>query len=232
MKLTTNCVGRVASRACPERSRGVQAERGSALLEGKPPRHGADFLFVFRVGVAMFLAVLFTTYLLPVSAQDLDQDISGRKAPSITMSPPGITTVTRGKPGTVQLRFHVNSGFHVNSNTPKSEFLIPTALKIDAPTDIAVGKITYPAGEEMSFPFSPDEKLSVYTAEFPLTVVIHPLTSVAPGKYLLRGELKYQACDNAACYPPKKLPVQFEVKVVKAPPVHHANPAQSPHVHG
>ena len=105
-------------------------------------------------------------------------------------------------------------------------------IQVIAPTDIAVGKITYPAGEEMSFPFSPDEKLSVYTGEFPLTVVIHPLTSVAPGKYLLRGELKYQACDNAACYPPKKLPVEFEVKVVKAPPPHRSNPAQSPHVHG
>ena len=165
-------------------------------------------------------------------AQNLDQDIADRKAPSITMSPPAVTTLTRGKPGTVELRFHVNAGFHVNSNTPKSEFLIPTALRLDAPTDIVVGKITYPAGEEMSFPFSPDEKLSVYTGEFPLTVVVHPLTGVLPGKYILRGELKYQACDNAACYPPKKLPVEFEVKVVKAPPPAHKNPAQSPHVHG
>ena len=48
---------------------------------------------------------------------------------------------------------------------------------------------------------------------------------------MIRGELKYQACDNAACYPPKKLPVQFEVKVIKGPPPHRRNPGQSPHVH-
>jgi uncharacterized membrane protein len=49
---------------------------------------------------------------------------------------------------------------------------------------------------------------------------------------MLRGELKYQACDNAACYPPKKLPVQFEVRVVKGTFASgKKNPAQSPHVH-
>ncbi len=162
----------------------------------------------------------------------LKRDIPGNKAPSVTMSRAPLTSITRGKPGTVPLRFHINSGFHVNSNTPKSEFLIPTALKLDAPTDIVVGRITYPAGEEMSFPFAPDEKLSVYTGEFPLTVVVRPLASVVPGKYMFHGELKYQACDNAACYPPKKLPVEFEIKVLKGPPPHRKNPRQSPHVHG
>jgi hypothetical protein len=61
--------------------------------------------------------------------------------------------------------------------------------------------------------------------------MVRPLASVLPGKYVFRGELKYQACDNAACYPPKKLPVQFEVKVVKSPPPATKNPAQSPHIH-
>ena len=158
-------------------------------------------------------------------------DISGRKAPSVTLSPVPVTTITRGKPGSVDLHFRVSSGFHINSNTPKSEFLIPTALKLQPPTDIVVGKVVYPEGEEASFPFSPDEKLSVYSGEFMLGVTVRPLVSVIPGKYVLRGNLKYQACDNAACYPPKQLPVEFEVKVVKAPAAAKSNPAQSPHAH-
>ncbi len=64
-----------------------------------------------------------------------------------------------------------------------------------------------------------------------MAVSVRPLASVLPGKYVLRGNLKYQACDNAACYPPKQLPVQFEVKVVKAPPPPRKNPGQSPHIH-
>ena len=75
------------------------------------------------------------------------------------------STVTRGKSNPVNLRFRVGSGFHVNSNQPKSEFLIPTVLKLSAPTDIVIGRVTYPAGTEMSFTFAPDDKLSVYSAE-------------------------------------------------------------------
>jgi hypothetical protein len=158
-------------------------------------------------------------------------DIPGRKTPSVSMAPASVSAVTRGQSNTVNLRFHVSSGFHVNSNKPKSEFLIPTALKLSAPTDIVIGKVTYPAGTDMSFAFAPEDKVSVYTGEFPVVVEVRPLAEVVPAQYMIRGELKYQACDNAACYPPKKLPVQFEIKVVKAPPARRKNPGQSPHVH-
>jgi hypothetical protein len=147
------------------------------------------------------------------------------------MAPAPITTVTRGQSNPVHLRFRVGSGFHVNSNHPKSEFLIPTALKVEAPTDIVIGRVSYPPGTDMSFAFAPEDKLSVFTGEFPVVVEVRPLASVVPAKYMIRGELKYQACDNAACYPPKKLPVQFEVQVIKGPPPHRKNPGQSPHVH-
>jgi hypothetical protein len=126
----------------------------------------------------------------------------------------------------------VASGFHINSNTPQSEFLIATVLKLDAPTDIMIGRVSYPKGEELSFPFAPDEKLSVYSGIFDIGIVVRPLHDVIPIKYMIRGNLRYQACDKAACYPPKSLPVQFEVKVAKAvPTAHRRNPAQSPHIH-
>ena len=128
----------------------------------------------------------------------------------------------------MNLRFRVGSGFHVNSNQPKSEFLIPTVLKLSAPTDIVIGRVTYPAGTEMSFTFAPDDKLSVYSGEFPVVVEVRPLAEVIPAKYMIRGELRYQACDKAACYPPKKLPVQFEIQVIKGPPPHRKNPGKVP----
>ena len=148
------------------------------------------------------------------------------------MSPAPVTTVTRGKANSVNLEFHVESGFHINSNKPSAEYLIPTVLKLQTPTDIVVGKITYPPGQEMSFAFAPDEKLSVYSGDFSVAVSVRPLASVLPSKYEFHGNLRYQACDNAACYPPRNLPVKFEVKVVKAPPAPQKNPAQSPHAHG
>ena len=154
------------------------------------------------------------------------------KAPSVTMASVGTVTAAQSTQTIVPLNFRVASGFHINSNTPKSEFLIPTALKMELPTDIVLGKIEYPEGKDLTFPFSPDEKLNVYSGDFTIKLAVHPLASVSPGKYIMRGLLRYQACDNAQCFPPKTIPVSFEVKVSKAPSQHHSNPAQSPHVHG
>jgi hypothetical protein len=153
------------------------------------------------------------------------------KAPRVSVAPVALVTAPRAAQTMVNLNFRVASGFHINSNAPKSEFLIPTALKMDLPTDIVLGKIEYPEGKDLSFPFSPDEKLSVYSGDFTVAVAVHPMHSVTPGKYIMHGVLRYQACDNAQCFPPKTLPVSFDVKVVKEPPTHHANPAQSPHIH-
>lgn len=182
--------------------------------------------FVLRIAslLAALFAVLFAAH--PGIAQTLG------KAPTVTMAAVGQVTTPRGEQTMVTMDFRIPPGYHINSNTPNSEFLIPTALKMDLPTDIIFGKIEYPAGEDRSFPFSPDEKLSVYSGDFSITVAVHPLHTVTPGKYEMRGVLRYQACDNAACYPPKNLPVNFEVKVVKGKSTQsHSNPAQSPHVH-
>jgi Disulphide bond corrector protein DsbC len=159
------------------------------------------------------------------------QDAPTLKGPVVTMAPAPVITVTQGKSAKVPLSFRVVKGYHINSNKPKSEFLIPTALKISATTDIVISRISYPAGQDMSFPFAPDEKLNVYNGDFQVDVLVRPLRTVQVGKYVVRGNLKYQACDNAACYPPKQLPVSFDVRIAKAPPRVRKNPPQSPHAH-
>jgi hypothetical protein len=150
--------------------------------------------------------------------------------PSVQMAPAGVTPVVRGEPSSVELNFRVKQGFHINSNHPNSAYLIPTVLKLDVPTDIAVGKVDYPAGRNLSFPFAPGEKLNVYSGDFAVQVTVHPLHTAVPGKYNVRGQLRYQACDDRACYPPRNLPVHFEVQVKKAAPRARPN-RQSPHIH-
>ena len=98
--------------------------------------------------------------------------------PVVSMAPAQVVTITQGKASPVPLSFRVAKGYHINSNKPKSEFLIPTALKIGATTDIVIGGIAYPEGHDMSFAFAPDEKLNVYTGDFELDVSVRPLRSV------------------------------------------------------
>jgi len=158
--------------------------------------------------------------------QDLERSRSW-----VSMAPAALTNIDRGHPGTVELQFRVARGFHINSNQPKQEYLKKTELKLDARTDIVIGRITYPAGQDLSFPFAPNDKLSVYSGDFAVGVTVRPLHNVLPAKYAIHGFLKYQACDNAACYPPKQLPVSFEVKILKGQGPRKKNPAQSPHAH-
>jgi hypothetical protein len=189
--------------------------------------HKSKWAFCF---VSCWLALCGLALCAVALAQDQLEHVPV-KPPSVSIAPVGLVTAPRAAETKVDLNFRVGTGFHINSNLPKSEYLIPTNLKMDLPTDIVLGKIEYPPGQDLTFPFSPDEKLSVYTGDFTIRVAVHPLHSVVPGKYVMHGVLRYQACDNAQCFPPKALPVSFDVKVVKEPaaPIH--NPAQSPHVH-
>lgn len=181
----------------------------------------------------MRVSQLFVGLVVLASLVARAQDSPGSRKPSVTMQPPGMISVNRGHSGTVELQFRIAAGFHINSNLPRQEYLKRTELKLDAPTDIVIRKVTYPEGEDASFPFSPDEKINVYSGDFVISVLVRPLKTVLPTKYAVHGQLNYQACDNAACYPPKVLPISFEVKVTKAANENKKRiPAQSPHAHG
>ena len=114
-------------------------------------------------------------------------------------------TIAAGKRGVLELKFRVEDGFHVNSHTPKSDLQIPTSVSFDIAEGVKLATAMYPAGQEFAFAFDPSEKLDVYSNEF---VVKVPVVAAA-GQHELKGELKYQACDHAACYPPRSLPVDI-----------------------
>ncbi len=113
--------------------------------------------------------------------------------------------VAAGKPGMLELRFQVADGFHVNSHTPKSELLIATQVTLQPAEGVKAGALVYPAGTAYSFSFDPKDKLDVYSGVFTVKV---PVVATA-GAHTVDGSLRYQACDHAACYPPKTLPVQL-----------------------
>jgi hypothetical protein len=47
----------------------------------------------------------------------------------------------------------------------------------------------------------------VYAGDFTVKL---PVVAAA-GDHTINGTLRYQACDNAACYPPKTLPLQVTI---------------------
>ena len=165
------------------------------------------------------------------AAQDM-KDLRRMPTARVTAVPVAAVSVRAGSAATVQLPFRIAQGFHINSHQPGSELLIPTVLHMDPPTDIEIAKVQYPAGKELSFDFAPEEKLNVYAEEFDVTAMVRPARNTSPGRYRVHGNLKYQACDDRACYPPAQVPIAFDVQVLKAAStrVRH-NPPASPHIH-
>lgn len=114
--------------------------------------------------------------------------------------------VAANKPQDVELRFRVEPGFHINSHAPKDELLIPTELKLDAGS-LHIANEQYPAGSHFHLAIGSGEDLDVYQGEFRVM-----FRMVAPkGATTLTGSLRYQACDNASCFPAKSLPLQIAV---------------------
>jgi hypothetical protein len=138
-------------------------------------------------------------------AQELGKlDAPAAKSKSYVVYAAEQQSVAAGKRSVLELHFQVVDGFHVNSHTPKSDLLIPTQIALQPAAGVKVAAVEYPAGTTYSFSFDPSEKLDVYSGGFTVKL---PVVAEA-GDHTVTGTLHYQACDHAACYPPKSLPMQ------------------------
>lgn len=125
----------------------------------------------------------------------------------VRLTSPQEVSIPAGKSAIVELHFVISPKLHINSHTPTSETLIPTRLAVTEVPGMKVAAIDFPAGQPFAFPIDPTTKLDVYTGEF----ILKAHVTAQPGSHLLQGVLRYQACDNDACYPPKTLPVAISV---------------------
>ena len=134
----------------------------------------------------------------------------------VTVAPVDAVAVAPGKTAAVKIDCRVNQGFHINSNKPNSELLIPTELKFSLPTELIIAGATYPAGQQLTFPFMPNEPLSVYSGDFQIAANVRAAKNAHPGTFRVHAQLKYQACNDRQCFAPKTLPVDFDVKIARA----------------
>ena len=151
-------------------------------------------------------------------------------SPQVSIAPIDTIVVARGGRAPLNIALRVNKGFHVNSHQPNDELLLPTVVHLNPPEGITIMGIAYPEAEELALPFAGKEKLSVYSGSFEVTAEVRIAKSVAPGTQRVHGEVRYQACDNRQCFPPKTTPLEFDVKVVRLAVKHHTYTPASPHI--
>lgn len=135
------------------------------------------------------------------------QSRSVAKSDAVLYLFPEQVTVPAGKASPVTLHFRIAEGLHINSHTPKQEELIPTDFSIPAGAGIRLVGASYPVGSDITLPADPKTKLNVYTGEFSIEAQI----VAVPGNHLVEAKLRYQACSQTECLPPRSIPVAIDV---------------------
>lgn len=120
---------------------------------------------------------------------------------------PEQVSLPAGKAAAVALHFRVAQGLHINSHTPSDDYLIPTTFSIPAGAGARLESASYPAGTTMALPADPKTRLNVYTGDF----TIQTRLVAEAGNHLVQARLRYQACDQSQCMPPRTIPVAIDV---------------------
>jgi len=126
---------------------------------------------------------------------------SAAKPAAVAYLYPEQITVPAGKPATIALHFRIAPGLHINSHTPREDELIPTVFSIPEGSGVRLEGAVYPPGAEFRLPLDPGTRLSVYTGKF----TVQARLVATAGDHLVEARLRYQACDDRACMPPKTI---------------------------
>jgi len=162
----------------------------------------------FRLSLVMALATLVS---LPLVAAQLPRADSVVK-PTAYLS---LEPVPRGRTFELAVVAEIQKGFHVNANKVLEEYLIPTVLTPELPAGLKLIEAKYPDGKELKFEFS-DKPLNVYEGTFTMRLKLEAAANAPLGALRIPMVLRYQACNDVACLPPVKKPVEVEVLIAPA----------------
>lgn len=120
-------------------------------------------------------------------------------------------SVTRGGSAKGSIVLTIPGGLHVNSSRPASEYAIPTTVRLSG-AGVRISGPTFPRGVNRKFQFS-ENTINVYegTVRFPFTVTVP--TGFKGDTVRLRAVVRYQACTDEVCYPPRNKEITITAKV-------------------
>jgi hypothetical protein len=130
----------------------------------------------------------------------------------LTVGQPLRVAGQRGAAVQAKIPCTVQAGFHVNSNTPAEDYLIPLKLTWTATGALEPGQVIYPTPKTEKYAFS-DKPLSVLTGAFDLIANFKVAANAPAGPGIAAGKLRYQACNDRACYPPKTIDIAISYQV-------------------
>jgi thiol:disulfide interchange protein DsbD len=157
----------------------------------------------------IFLAALFLTFIAgnSISFAQLGSDVK----PVHLLTYQSFDKVYPGSEFKVAVKVMVDSGWHINSDKPHEDFLIPSQFSLDTSLFKLV-KVAYPQAEDIKLDIS-ETPLSVWEREVYVAAMVKAPDSLAPGEYTLPLYLDYQACNNMTCMPPNTIKDSIIVQI-------------------
>lgn len=145
--------------------------------------------------------------LLVLGVGEAEAQAFGFLAASIEPSP----GVRVAEPGTlrVAVAIRIRRGYHINSDRPNEDYLIPTELSWDG-VPFPVEAVRYPPAEEVRYDYSA-VPLSVFSSRIEIVTTFR-VEHIPDALRALRGSLRFQACNDRACLPPRTIPVTVPVR--------------------
>jgi DsbC/DsbD-like thiol-disulfide interchange protein len=127
----------------------------------------------------------------------------------LSVRPPEQISVKPGASVVETLKVVVQPGFHVNSDKPKDEFIIPLKLTWnDGPLEAK--STSYPKPEEIQVG---GEKLTVFTGAFNIQTDFKVPEHAPVGATAMTGKLRYQACNDQMCFRPATVDVRLPLVI-------------------
>ena len=148
------------------------------------------------------IATLFFLLLLPASlyAQSAsDVKVDGSIAPD---------KIKKGRIVKASVVIDIPKGLHVQSSRPLDKYLIATKLDVETPSGMKVGPIIYPRPVMRNLKFS-KSAVAVYEGRAILRFNVTVPANYSGSSGEIKGKLRFQACNDDACFPP----VTREVKM-------------------
>jgi thiol:disulfide interchange protein DsbD len=106
-----------------------------------------------------------------------------------------------GSVGFIAITAEIAEGWHINSNKPLEEYLIPSVLEVDAPPGIEIVRIIYPEPSLRKLEVS-ETQMSLYDGVAVFGAVVRIAADAEPGPYRLTATLRYQGCNDLTCVEP------------------------------
>lgn len=132
---------------------------------------------------------------------------------SLKIDPPAATAKAGGQ-AEFRIKLVIPAGYHINSNRPGDEYLIPTAIKFEKAREFDEVAVSYPEGKKRRYSYT-EAPISVYEGEVELVVTAQVSKRALTGRRALKGELVYQPCSEQYCLSPERLALSLPVTVIR-----------------